>query len=179
MAEEIFSPKESLQLIDSMINKAQRRFSENGFLYLLWGWIIFACSIAHFVLIQLQWFKHPEIIWASCWVAVIFQIIYLSKNRKKEKVKTYSTEIIDYIWISFGISMFIISFTLGRANGWIYLYIFIRSGNAVYAIKGWRNNLLEPVHIINIYTALIQFIITGGGGICCMDHSRLSAAEKI
>jgi len=121
MAEEIFSPKDSLQLIDSMINKAQRRFSENGFLYLLWGWIIFACSIGHFALIQLQWLKNPEIIWASCWAAVIFQVIYLSKNKKKEKVKTYSNEIIDYIWISFGISMFIISFTLGRADGWIYL----------------------------------------------------------
>ena len=158
MAEEIFSPKESLQLIDSMI-KAQRRFSENGFLYLLWGWIIFACSIAHFVLIQLQWFKHPEIIWASCWVAVIFQIIYLSKNRKKEKVKTYSTEIIDYIWISFGISMFIISFTLGRANGWIYLY-------TMFLMLYGTPTFLSGV--------VMQFMPLKVGGIICWSLSILS-----
>ena len=49
MQSENFSPKDSLLLIDSMINQAKNRFSENGFLYLLWGWVIFACAIFHFV----------------------------------------------------------------------------------------------------------------------------------
>lgn len=40
MQPENFSPKDSLQLIDQMINQAKNRFSENGFLYLLWGWLI-------------------------------------------------------------------------------------------------------------------------------------------
>lgn len=122
MANETFSPKDSLQLIDSMINKAQRRFSENGFLYLLWGWIIFACSIGHFLLIQLKWLDNPEIIWTACWLAVIFQIIYLAKKKKTEKVKTYSDEIIDYIWISFGICLFIISLLMSKTNEWQYVY---------------------------------------------------------
>ncbi|MEO6254636.1 MAG: hypothetical protein ABIO79_15095 [Ferruginibacter sp.] len=122
MESENFSPKDSLLLIDSMINQAKNRFSENGFLYLLWGWLILICSIAHFVLLKLQLFKHPEIIWASCWLAVIFQVIYLVKTKKKEVVKTYSEEIVNYVWISFGISMFILSFILGKSHGWEYLY---------------------------------------------------------
>jgi hypothetical protein len=122
MPDNQLTPAESLQLIDSMINKAQQRFSENGFLYLLWGWVILFCSIGHFLLLQFQWLKEPETIWATCWLAVLFQIIYLSKNKKKEKVKTYSNEIIDYIWVSFGISMCIISIQFGRDNDWPHLY---------------------------------------------------------
>jgi len=122
MQQENFSPKDSLQLIDSMISQAKNRFSENGFLYLLWGWLILVCSIGHFILLKLNWFKHPEIIWASCWLAVIFQVIYISKTKKKEKVKTYSDEIINYIWISFGVCMFIMSFILGKSNVWDKVY---------------------------------------------------------
>lgn len=122
MQPENFSPKDSLQLIDQMINQAKNRFSENGFLYLLWGWLILFCSIGHFVLLKLKLVAHPEVIWASCWLAVIFQVIYLVKTKKKETVKTYSENIINYIWISFGICMFIMSFILGKSEGWDKVY---------------------------------------------------------
>ncbi len=112
------SPADSLLLINNMINQAKNRFSENGFLYLLWGWLIFFCAIGHFVLIKLDLFKHPEIIWASCWLAVIYQIFYLTKRSKKETVKTYSENIIGFVWMSFGITMGIISFIVGKTNNW-------------------------------------------------------------
>jgi len=122
MQTENFSPKDSLLLIDSMINQAKNRFSENGFLYLLWGWLILFCSIGHFVLLKLDIFKHPDMIWLSTWLAVIFQVVYLVKTKKKEVVKTYSENIINYVWISFGICMFVLSFILARTNGWEDLY---------------------------------------------------------
>jgi hypothetical protein len=122
MQPENFSPKDSLLLIDSMINQAKNRFSENGFLYLLWGWLILICSVGHFVLLQLQLIKHPEMIWASTWLAVIFQVIYLVKTKKKEVVKTYSENIINYVWISFGICMFLLSFILNRGQAWEIIY---------------------------------------------------------
>lgn len=115
---ENLSPTDSMQLINSMINQAKNRFSENGFLYLLWGWLILFCSLGHFVFLKMGWFKHPEIIWASSWLAVIFQIIYLSKRKKKEKVKTYSENIINYIWVSFGICMMVVSVIMSKTNSW-------------------------------------------------------------
>ena len=122
MQQENFSPKDSLLLIDSMINQAKNRFSENGFLYLLWGWLILFCSTGHFILLKLQLFKHPEIIWASCWLAVIFQIVYLVRKKKKETVKTYSDEIIGNIWMCFGICMMVLSIIVSRNNLWMYMY---------------------------------------------------------
>ncbi len=118
MQSENFSPKESLLLIDNMINQAKNRFSENGFLYLMWGWLIFFCSIGHFILIKMNWVKHPEIIWASCWLAVIFQIFYLLRRKKKETVKTYSENIIGFVWMSFGFTMGIISVIVAKTENW-------------------------------------------------------------
>lgn len=122
MQSENFSPRDSLLLIDHMIKQAKNRFSENGFLYLLWGWLILLCALGHFVLLQLQLYKHPEIIWASCWLAVIFQIVYIASTKKKKSVKTYSENIVKHIWISFGSCMFILIFILGKSHGWETLY---------------------------------------------------------
>lgn len=139
MQPENFSPKDSLLLIDSMINQAKNRFSENGFLYLLWGWLILFCSLGHFILLQLHLFKQPEIIWASCWVTAIFQIIYLAQKKKKEKVKTYSDQIINSIWICFGVCMFVVSFIAARNNLWMYMYPIIL---VIYAIPTFLSGVV-------------------------------------
>lgn len=121
MQTENFSPKDSLQLINSMIGQAKNRFTENGFLYLLWGWVIFVCAIFHFTAVKLSLFNKPELVWMITWGVVIFQIIYLAKVKKNEKVKTYSDGIIDAIWICFGICMFVLAIVLGRFNLWVYI----------------------------------------------------------
>jgi hypothetical protein len=118
MQPENFSPKESLLLIDNMINQAKNKFSENGFLYLLWGWVILLSSVGHFVLIQLQLFKHPEMIWMSTWLVIIYQVFYIVQKRKRETVKTYSEHIIGYVWMVFGISLGMVSFILSKTNDW-------------------------------------------------------------
>jgi hypothetical protein len=160
MQEEKFSAKDSLQLIDSMINQAKNRFSENGFLYLLWGWMIFFCSIGNFILIQLQWFKHPEIIWTTWWIAVIFQVVYLAKKKKTEKVKTYSENIINYIWVSFGICMFVLSFILRQTNGWDRICSFALM---LYGIPTFLSGVVMQFKSLKI------------GGIACWILSLLSA----
>jgi hypothetical protein len=121
MQTENFSPKDSLQLIDSMINQAKNRFTENGFLYLLWGWVIFVCALFHFAAIKLSLLTHPEWVWTITWAAVLFQIIYLVKVKRKVNVKTYSDGIIDAIWICFGVCMFVLMVIMGRLNLLIYV----------------------------------------------------------
>ena len=121
MQSEDFSPKDSLRLIDNMISQAKNRFTENGFLYLLWGWVVFICALFHFTVLKLHLFKHPEWVWSVTWAVVIFQVIYLAKVKRKVTVKTYSDGIIDAIWICFGICMFVLAIVIGRFNLWIYM----------------------------------------------------------
>lgn len=118
MHEDKFSPQESLKLIESMIYQAKNRFTENGFLYLLWGWVIFFSAAGHFILLKTAWFKQPELIWFSWIPATIFQTFYLVKKKKSEKAKTYSENMVNYIWISFGLSMFVISILLTKTDQW-------------------------------------------------------------
>jgi hypothetical protein len=117
-----FSPQESLALIESMIHKAKNSFSENGTLYLLWGWTVFFCSVGHFVCAWQQWLVHPESVWALTWAAVIYQLVFLSKRKKGEKVKTYASEINGYVWIAFFIMMVLTSFLMSKSDTFERMY---------------------------------------------------------
>lgn len=123
--EKEFNPQESLQLIQGMINKAQNRFAENGFLYLLWGWVVFFLALLQFCLIKFTNVQKPEMVWIATWLVVIYQIFYIAKKAKTEKVKTYTDELIGYVWMVFGITMFITGFVLGKNNEWQSLYALI------------------------------------------------------
>lgn len=123
---EQLSAQSSLAIIESMINKAQNRFSENGTLYLLWGWIVFFCSLGHYLMLQYTTIGNKSgMIWMATWVAVIYQIFYLSKRQKKETVKTYTDEIISYVWVTFGVCMALVSFIMAKLGTWAMLYSFI------------------------------------------------------
>jgi hypothetical protein len=122
--EKNFNPNDSLALIESMINTAKNRFSENGHLYLLWGWTVLVCSIAHFVMIQLQvtFIKDPGMVWMLTWIAAIYQMVFLSKKKKQRKVKTYTDEIGIYVWMAFGVMMLISLFLMAKNNMWDKTY---------------------------------------------------------
>src|ERR1700710_212508 len=118
------SPQQSFQLIERMINKAKDRFNENGHLYLLWGWTVLLCSLAQFVLIHFAESSKHYYVWFFSWIIVIYQVVYIYKRRKSAKVKTYTDELIGYVWLTFGILIFLIAFFLGRILGGNY-YQFI------------------------------------------------------
>ena len=120
--EKLLQPAESLALIESMINKAKNRFSENGQLYLLWGWTVFFCSLFHFIGIKFSLLPHPEMVWMLTWAAVIYQIIFLSKQKKKEKMKTYTDEVEAYVWIAFSVVMLLTIFLMAKNNAFNTMY---------------------------------------------------------
>jgi hypothetical protein len=107
MQEEKLSSHQSIELIQLMINKARNQFSENGHLYLVWGWVVLVCSVVEFILIRYFEYPHHYLVWMLTWLAVIYQFFYLYKNRKKEKVKTYTGEIVSYVWIAFVVLLLI------------------------------------------------------------------------
>jgi hypothetical protein len=75
--------KQSLDIIEEMINKAKNQFSEDGFMYLLWGWVILFCSLGHFILHQIVGYGKPWQIWGVTWIVAVYMIVYIrSRNRK-------------------------------------------------------------------------------------------------
>ncbi len=110
MEDKILSEKESLALIASMINKARNNFNESGIIYLIYGWVIFICSLVQFI--ALYFFKNPDAyyIWYLTWLPVVYHVMYLIKKRASEKTRTYTDEIIGYVWLVFVISISLLIF---------------------------------------------------------------------
>jgi hypothetical protein len=105
MQEEKITQQQSLAIIESMINKAKNQFSENGFVYLLWGWIILICSTSQFILQHLVHYPKSYLVWTLTWLAVAIQIFYYSRKGKRAVVKTYTDEITGFVWLAFIIMM--------------------------------------------------------------------------
>ena len=125
--EENFTHSDSLTVIQAMINKAKDQFSENGHLYLLWGWVILLCSVGHFILIKLFESPNASLIWLLTWAAIIYQTYYLWKQGKRKRVRTYTEDIMGWVWITFVILMFLFGFMFARALGSQY-YQFMNVG---------------------------------------------------
>lgn len=150
-----FTQAQGLELIQSMINKAKNRFSENGHLYLLWGWTVLICSAAQFIL--QHYFDYPRayLVWALTWIVIIYQSIYLYRRDKKIKVQTYTDDILGFVWITFVILMFLFGFLFGQVMGKEY-YKFISPGFlALYGMPTFLSGII------------LRFKPLWIGGICC------------
>ncbi len=156
-----FSGHESLALIESMINKAKNQFSENGHLYLIWGWVILICSIAQFVMLTLRYDKH-YLVWFITWIGVIYQAVYITRKKRQRTVRTYTDEIIGFVWLSFFITIMLFAFIIARGRGLEYYTMIYPGFIALYGIPTFLSG------------TILRFKPLIAGGICCWILSVLA-----
>jgi len=126
MKESSLTNEESLEVIQSMILKAKNQFSENGKLYLLWGWVILFCSLGYFILDNILHYEKPQLIWMATWIAVIYMFIYLRREGRRRIVKTYTDDLLGYVWMAFIILMLLGGFLVARIpQFYLYNYQFV------------------------------------------------------
>jgi hypothetical protein len=125
--QESLTEKQSLSIIEEMINRAKNQFSEDGSLYLLWGWVILFCSLGHFVLQVVVEYNRPWQIWSVTWLVAVYMLIFLRKKNRTRKVKTYTEELLSYVWLAFVIMMALTFFLLQKfvPQFWLYNFMFI------------------------------------------------------
>jgi FtsH-binding integral membrane protein len=155
MNQENFSAQDSLQVIHSMIEKAKNQFSENGHLYLLWGWVVFFCSLAQFILLKYVQYEKHYYVWMVTWLAVIYQLFYLRRQQKGQRVQTYTDKMMGYIWISFFILMVLIGFSIGEIGKENYYKLISPVFLAMYGV---------PTFLCGIFLRFRPLVI---GGIGC------------
>ena len=156
------NPQKSFELIESMINRAKDRFAEDGSLYLLWGWAVFICSLSQFIL--LHYFAYPRhyLVWLASWIVIVYQVIYLRKRHRTQKVRTYTDHIIAFVWITFAIVIFLVAFLIGRLTGGDY---YIHINPLLLALYGM------PTFLTGIIVKFKPLIL---GGIGCWILSILT-----
>ena len=127
MEERNITEKESLHLIQQMIQVAKEEHRENGDGWLIWGWLLFLASISSAILAYLEIRGYIAWIWSG--ILVIGLVIYLVFHvltRRDERVKTYVQELLDRIGAGFFISLFAIvaaGFILNSSYSFGYYYI--------------------------------------------------------
>lgn len=104
MEEKVINPEQSLQIMQNMIKRAQNNLSENGFLFIFWGWLVFLTATAFYYLTTIG-FENPWYAWYSMPLGGIFTMIYSIRKSKKEKVRTYIDQYMAYVWSAFGICL--------------------------------------------------------------------------
>lgn len=121
--EQSFNEQESLLLIHRMISTAKEEISDNGFFFLLWGWLVFVASISNYILLTVVKYEHNGLPWAILMpLGGVISFIYGARLEKKAKVKTFMDEIMNYVLIAFLVSLFIVLFVMGPVGGFTLAY---------------------------------------------------------
>lgn len=102
-----FSEKDSLHLITDMINKAKQSFHDSGIGPIMWGSVVMFCSLVTYARFAFDW-ELPFDIWLLTFLAIIPQIMITYRNKKVQKARSYNDVAMDYVWISFGIGLFLL-----------------------------------------------------------------------
>ena len=178
-----FSAEQSLQVIQSMIQKAKQDVVKNSFYFLLWGWLVFITALLNFVLMKFTDVKQPYIVWNIMWFGVVASIVKGIKEGRSEKVKTYLGDTMKYFGISMAIIYCSFAFIFGKYDLWHYsfpFYILIYAAACFFMgsmmqfpLLKWTGLLCIPIMIASVFfkyewqllllalAVLISYIIPG------------------
>lgn len=148
---ENLNPEESLQIINSMINKAKNKLADDGFHFIFWGWLVTLCALTYYITLKLN-IANGYWIWMLMPLGGIVSGVYGYKQGKTQKVKTYIDTYLSYLWGAFIIALFI-TLVFGYANGLksTYFFLMLLYGVATFITGGILN--FKPL----IYGSLFSF----------------------
>jgi len=117
------SPRDSLRIIHTMIEKTKQNISYQSHFFLLWGWGAFIGFTGQYILkVYFEYPKHYQVWWISV-VCLAINIVFVVKFSKKIKVKTYVDENTGNLWSGLVIS-FIVLMIMFSKTGWQNCYPF-------------------------------------------------------
>jgi hypothetical protein len=102
--------KQHLELIAEMISSARKEFSDDSYIYLLWGWAVCIAAITQYVLVQMH-SNYNGLAWLLMPLAAIVQLVASFIKKRKERVRSHMDKVIGYVWIAFGICLVIVLFS--------------------------------------------------------------------
>jgi len=139
--EKMMTPEESIQFIRKSILISRKNLRENGFYYLMWGWLLTFASLTNYFLIRYLHFKKmyeqifitSSIAWGifvAVGIAIVF--IYLRKTGKKDAVINNLDRIISTLWYTAGVTFVLIVFFCYHYESYPTPYILAITGMATF-----------------------------------------------
>ncbi|MES2132824.1 MAG: hypothetical protein V4506_10755 [Bacteroidota bacterium] len=104
MEEKTIDAAESLDIINSMIQRTQKNYSIDSFYYIMWGWLTFAAGmLSYFLLPVLR--ENTGMVWLLMPLGGIISYFYGRNQSKKQKVKTYLESHVNQVWLTVGLAI--------------------------------------------------------------------------
>ncbi len=103
-----------------MIENSKAKIRDNGFFYLLWGWLVLIASLSNFILLIIDydkaWLPWPILMFGGGIVSGIAGY----RLGKRIKVRTFFDTAMIYLWYGFLATIFIILFAAAKGNlSWV------------------------------------------------------------
>lgn len=121
-----FTEQQGIKVIQDMIENTKAKFRDNGFFYLLWGWLVLIASASHFIMmsmgIEYFWVAWP----VTMMIGGITSGVVGYRMGKKAQVKTFFDTAVVSLWYAFTITLFIVLISAGAGKiSWQMSNVFI------------------------------------------------------
>ena len=182
--EKILTEKESLSLITMMINKAKESYHGTGVGAMMWGAIIAFCSLVRLSEVQFD-YRLPFDIYLLTLVAIIPQTIISIKEKRNRKIKSYDDTYLDYIWLGFGICIFLLihisNNIFGEWGSWANEYRTITGKQAPFRFSEYVSPLFLMLYGLPTFItgAACKFKPMLWGGIFCWICSIVAVYTQV
>ncbi len=165
MDKTVLSPEQSLLLITETIEETKKRFEENGFIYIFWGFLIFVVTLSQFILLQLELKKIIDLEYTiRSWPGFLFPLgaLYTYIHFRKKAVthkwpKTIIGNILASLGGLLGINLMILAFFFGPQLGEAFIPVFLIL-MAFWTIISGVSIRFKPLIFGGIILNLIAFI---------------------
>lgn len=118
-----FSPQESLLLIRSMIESTKSSIGDKSHFFLIWGYAtMIGCLLQYFLMVVVQYERHYYA-WFVTPLALLLHVIFIIKDKREQRVKTFISEANGYVWVIIGFSYLALGIVFSKI-GWQYCYPF-------------------------------------------------------
>ncbi|MCD4790047.1 MAG: hypothetical protein K8R37_08620 [Bacteroidales bacterium] len=113
-----FNEQDSLRVIREMIENSKAKIKDNGFFYLLWGWLVLIASLSNFFLLKIEfeqaWLPWPVLMMGG---GIVSGIVGYRIGKKAKSRTLFDTTMI-YLWYGFLVTLIIIliSASIGRLS---------------------------------------------------------------
>lgn len=160
--------QESLQLIADMIKKAKGNYHDSGIGSLLWGSVVAIASLVSFLQRQYN-FSIGFDIWLIVLAAIIPQIVMSNREKRESKVKQYDDDLVDAVWLIYGICIFGLSFyqftvplateKLINAEGWTMMKHYIDGSKPDEIIHPFTPSLYSIYILIYAFPTIVTGMV--------------------
>lgn len=126
------SPKESIDIINKIIESTKVKVRKNAYYFLLWGWITLIACLLHYIFFKFSLIEKPHQAWWVVVVGIVLTLIYNFKRSKDDEPFTHLNKVLAITWLAFFICYMIVILYLREFNYKVFQLIFILAGYATF-----------------------------------------------